>query len=171
LIIALSKRGQARLLLTFVINRGNGRRAAYRKDGDYQAFLKAIGHACIEVPQHYRSSGHIWQGRFKAFPIQEDEHLLTVLRYIERNPVRANLAPGAGARRSGTPLGPRERRRTWVCRPRCARAGDLARAARLMLINKRACPFFPSVAPVERLALPAPAKNAVRRSAVVAEWD
>jgi hypothetical protein len=23
--------------------------------------------------QHYKSSGHIWQGRFKAFPIQEDE--------------------------------------------------------------------------------------------------
>ncbi len=42
--------------------------------------------------QHYHASGHIWQGRFKAFPIQEDEHLLTVLRYIERNPVRAKLA-------------------------------------------------------------------------------
>jgi putative transposase len=30
--------------------------------------------------RHYRSSGHIWQGRFKAFPIQEDDHLLVVLR-------------------------------------------------------------------------------------------
>jgi putative transposase len=27
--------------------------------------------------RHYRSSGHIWQGRFKSFPIQRDEHLLT----------------------------------------------------------------------------------------------
>lgn len=35
--------------------------------------------------------GHVWQGRFKAFPIQEDEHLTTVLRYVERNPVRAGL--------------------------------------------------------------------------------
>ncbi|WP_373649433.1 transposase [Schlesneria sp. DSM 10557] len=35
--------------------------------------------------------GRVWQGRFKAFPIQEDEHYLTVLRYVERNPLRANL--------------------------------------------------------------------------------
>ena len=27
--------------------------------------------------RHYGSSGHVWQGRFKAFPIQQDEHLLT----------------------------------------------------------------------------------------------
>jgi len=41
--------------------------------------------------QHYHSSGHVWQGRFKAFPIQEDEHLLTVLRCVERNAMRAEL--------------------------------------------------------------------------------
>jgi putative transposase len=43
----------------------------------------------------HNSSGHIWQGRFKAFPIEQDEHLLTVLRYIELNPVRANLVARA----------------------------------------------------------------------------
>jgi putative transposase len=41
--------------------------------------------------QHYHSSGHVYQGRFRSFPIQEDDHLLAVLRYIERNPVRAGL--------------------------------------------------------------------------------
>jgi putative transposase len=45
--------------------------------------------------RHYRSSGHIWQGRFKSFPIQQDEHLLTVLRYVLQNPVRAGLARSA----------------------------------------------------------------------------
>jgi putative transposase len=121
-----------------VINRGNARSKVFRKDGDYQAFLKAMAHACIEIPmpvlaycllpnhfhlavrpekdgdlsrwmhwvlnthvrryhQHYHTSGHIWQGRFKAFPIEEDEHLLTVLRYIERNAVRAELASKAEA--------------------------------------------------------------------------
>jgi putative transposase len=45
--------------------------------------------------KHYRSSGHVWQGRFKAFPIEQDEHLLTVLRYIERNPLRAELVERA----------------------------------------------------------------------------
>jgi putative transposase len=30
-------------------------------------------------------------GGFKAFPIEADEHLVTVLRYVERNPLRAEL--------------------------------------------------------------------------------
>ena len=34
-----------------------------------------------------------WQGRFKSFPIQSDEHLLTVMHYVERNPVRAKSIP------------------------------------------------------------------------------
>ncbi len=44
---------------------------------------------------YYQTSGRIWQGRFKSFVIQQDNHLLTVLRYAERNPVRANLVPSA----------------------------------------------------------------------------
>ena len=40
---------------------------------------------------HYQTqgTGHLYQGRFKAFPIEQDDHLLAVLRYVERNPVRA----------------------------------------------------------------------------------
>lgn len=45
--------------------------------------------------QHYRSSGHVWQGRFKSFPIQQDGHLLIALRYVLRNPVRAGLVEHA----------------------------------------------------------------------------
>ncbi len=45
--------------------------------------------------RHYKTTGHIWQGRFKSFIIQKDEHLLTVLRYVERNPVRARLVSSA----------------------------------------------------------------------------
>ena len=37
------------------------------------------------------TDGRIWQGRTKQFPIQEDHHLLTVTRYVERNPLRAGL--------------------------------------------------------------------------------
>jgi putative transposase len=29
---------------------GNVRREVFRKEGDYTAFLKAIAHACIEIP-------------------------------------------------------------------------------------------------------------------------
>jgi putative transposase len=39
--------------------------------------------------------GPLYQGRFKSLPVQCDEHLLTMLRYIERNPVRAKLVDRA----------------------------------------------------------------------------
>lgn len=39
--------------------------------------------------------GHIYQGRYKSFPIQDEEHLHTVLRYVEANPLRAKLAKNA----------------------------------------------------------------------------
>jgi putative transposase len=35
--------------------------------------------------------GHVWQGRFKSPVVQSDEHALTVLRYVEANPLRAGL--------------------------------------------------------------------------------
>lgn len=41
------------------------------------------------------TDGRVWQGRFKAFPIQNDRHLLAVMRYVERNPLRANLVKSA----------------------------------------------------------------------------
>lgn len=40
-------------------------------------------------------TGHLYQGRFKSFPIQEDNHFLTVCRYIERNALRATLVARA----------------------------------------------------------------------------
>ena len=42
-------------------------------------------------------TGHLYQGRFKAFPIENDEYLLKVLRSVERNPLRANLVKQAEA--------------------------------------------------------------------------
>lgn len=41
--------------------------------------------------------GHLFQERFHSFPIQADGHLLAVLRYIERNPVRAKIVARAEA--------------------------------------------------------------------------
>jgi putative transposase len=47
---------------------------------------------------HRRSSGSgpLYQGRFKSFPVQTDEHFLTVARYVERNALRAKLVKRAG---------------------------------------------------------------------------
>lgn len=43
----------------------------------------------------YNTVGHIWQGRFKPFRIQHDAHLLSVMRYVERNALRAGLVQRA----------------------------------------------------------------------------
>jgi putative transposase len=78
------------------------------RDGDLSDYMKWLMHAHVRrYHQHYHSSGHIWQGRFKAFPIAADEHLLTVLRYVERNPLRANLVKQAETWRWSS-LGPRQ---------------------------------------------------------------
>jgi len=39
--------------------------------------------------------GHLYQGRYKSFPVTADEHLYSVIRYVERNPLRAGLVPRA----------------------------------------------------------------------------
>jgi len=39
----------------------------------------------------YQTSGHVWQGRFKSPIVSDDEYLLTLMRYIEQNPVRAGM--------------------------------------------------------------------------------
>ena len=44
---------------------------------------------------HTRGGGHLYQGRYKSFPIEADEHLLQVCRYVEANPLRANLVERA----------------------------------------------------------------------------
>lgn len=48
---------------------------------------------------HYHDvgTGHLYQGRFKSFPVCADEHLLQVCRYVERNALRAGLVARAEA--------------------------------------------------------------------------
>jgi putative transposase len=41
--------------------------------------------------QRYKVSGHLWQGRYKSFIVQEEAYLLTLLRYVEANPLRAKI--------------------------------------------------------------------------------
>lgn len=47
--------------------------------------------------QHYhsRGGGHLYQGRFKSFPVAEDEYFLTLCRYVEANALRAKLVERA----------------------------------------------------------------------------
>jgi len=60
-----------------------------RKDGDLSRWMQWLSTSHVRrCHRRHQTSGHIWEGRFRAFPIQPDEHLLTVLRYVEQNPVR-----------------------------------------------------------------------------------
>jgi putative transposase len=45
--------------------------------------------------RHSAGSGHLYQGRFKSFPVQEDDHFLAVCRYVERNALRAAMVQRA----------------------------------------------------------------------------
>ena len=47
--------------------------------------------------RHSAGQGHLYQGSYKSFPIQDDRHFLTVCRYVERNARRADLVDRAEA--------------------------------------------------------------------------
>jgi len=65
-------------------------------DGDLSLWMQWLMTTHVRrYLKHYGHSGHIWQGRFKAFPTQDDDHLITVVRYVERNPLRAGLVARA----------------------------------------------------------------------------
>ena len=64
---------------------------------------------------HSRGGGHLYQGRFKSFPVAEDDYFLTLCRYVEANALRAGLVEqarnGNGADSGGVAQGPERRRR------------------------------------------------------------
>ena len=56
------------------------------------ALMKALGQRYVQyVNRTYRRSGTMWEGRFRSCLTQEDGYLLTCQRYIELNPVRADM--------------------------------------------------------------------------------
>jgi len=69
-----------------------------RGDGDLSRFMNWLTLTHTQRWHRHRNSvgnGHVYQGRFKSFPIETSEYLLTVCRYVERNPVRAGLVTRA----------------------------------------------------------------------------
>jgi putative transposase len=70
------------------------------RDGEVTSFLHHLAslHALRWKRRHGEVGlGPLYQGRFKAFPVQTDQHFFTVVRYVERNPLRANLVTAAEA--------------------------------------------------------------------------
>ncbi len=71
-----------------------------REDGHLGAFMQRLSITHARRWQEHRrvvGHGHVYQGRYKSFPVQRDEHFLTVCRYVERNPLRAGLVERAEA--------------------------------------------------------------------------
>lgn len=60
--------------------------------GNISRIMQSITVAHTRVyHEKYKSVGHVWQGRFKGSIVSDDEYLLTVMSYIEQNPVRARM--------------------------------------------------------------------------------
>ena len=71
-----------------------------KRDGELARFMQklTITHVRRWVEHRHRVGyGGVYQGRYKSFPLQDDAHFTTVVRYVERNPLRANLVGRAQA--------------------------------------------------------------------------
>lgn len=69
-----------------------------KKDGDLGRFMQRLTTTHVRRWRQQRElvgAGHLYQGTYKSFPVQSDEHFLTVCRYVERNPQRAGLVARA----------------------------------------------------------------------------
>ncbi|MDF0675521.1 MAG: transposase [Nitrospira sp.] len=99
-------------------------------------------------------TGPVYQGRFKSFPIQADEHFLAVARYVERNALRARMVKQAEnwqwsslwRRTQGDPKltawlsdWPIDRPRNWVARVNRPETGEELEALRVSV--QRGRPF------------------------------
>ena len=83
-------------------------------DRELSAFMHWLTTTHARRWQSFRrldGQGAVYQGRFKAVPVCNDDHFLSVSRYVERNPVRAGLVASAGDWRWSS-LGQRARRIT-----------------------------------------------------------
>jgi putative transposase len=69
-----------------------------REDGDLSTFMRWLTMTHTQRwHAHHRTAGtgHLYQGRYKSFPVQADEHFLTACRYVEQNALRSNLVERA----------------------------------------------------------------------------
>lgn len=124
-------------------------------DNDLSEFMRLL---TVTHTQRWHSAhgtagtGPLYQGRFKSFPMQGDEHFLTVCRYVERNALRANIVDVAEMwrwsslwhrtnRNVSVPLTqwPVERPRQWKRLVNSAQTDDELSAIRKAI--QRGCPL------------------------------
>lgn len=155
-----------------VMNRGNHQQVIFRKDGDRECFLGALGEVCertgwkvhayvlmgnhyhllLETPEPnltagmqwlqgtytkrfnaiHREWGHLFQGRYKAIPIEsKGGYFLAVANYIHLNPMRMKgydfekVRPEDYAWSSYPGYVQKRKRAPWLCANRVLAALDL----------------------------------------------
>ena len=86
-------------ILSYLVMPNHWHLVLYPKaDEDLQKFM---GWVSMTHTQRWHSqhktigSGHLYQGRYKSFPIQTNRYLLQIFRYVERNALRAKLVKRA----------------------------------------------------------------------------
>ena len=63
------------------------------KEGSASLLMKHLGQRYVQyINRTYKRSGTLWEGRFRSCLTQSEEYVLACYRYIELNPVRANMA-------------------------------------------------------------------------------
>src|SRR5678815_5231248 len=65
-----------------------------KRDGELSRFMQWVTVTHVRRWHAHRKStgaGPLYQGRFRSFPAQDDQHLLVLIRYVERNALRAKL--------------------------------------------------------------------------------
>jgi putative transposase len=68
------------------------------RDGQLSAFMQQLTNTHVKRWKEHRREvglGPLYQGRFKSFPVETDEYFYQLVRYVERNALRANLVTRA----------------------------------------------------------------------------
>jgi len=63
-----------------------------KEDGSLSKFMEFVSKGYAKYfNKEYDRVGHVFQGRFKSFIVQEDRYFFACMRYIDLNPVKANI--------------------------------------------------------------------------------
>ncbi|MBP1606318.1 MAG: Transposase like protein [Acidobacteria bacterium] len=86
-------------LLAYCLMPNHWHLVLWPRDGsEIPAYMRWLSNTHVRRYHHHYGStgtGHLYQGRYSDFLVQQDRHLLTVLRYVEANPLRAGLVDRA----------------------------------------------------------------------------
>ena len=68
-------------------------------DGELATFMQRLTITHVrrwQLNRGYEGLGHVYQGRYKSFPVESDEHFWVVARYVERNALRESCRASRG---------------------------------------------------------------------------